>query len=322
MLARVRLYFDKFAHPSVSGEAFLSLMTYMSTQKLRTPKGLAWLQSFSRQQDLNITLNLLQRVRDLFCATWAEGVWQLADAPDGQGFIISDHPVTAYNRACPPLSAECRQGLDPDIRMCGTHTYFPLSPRRVLILTNLSWVRNPYQSEKKFRPNPKYFRDTVFDFSEIQTGRILSVEEVLQIKLITKKRARRYIAAAREEWLYPELILHNDHWMKMGNGYLLMPEPRSVYMGGQIYIGYNDGRKDAFGEYGHKPWQRGFQDRDRVREETASLEKCKAEFALMLGPDWRGSSYAFMRGGPHKDSEDMTEHYRDVRKRLSRRRRY
>src|SRR4051812_5763719 len=36
-------YFSTFAHPSVDGDAFQNLMMYMSTQKLRTPKGLGWL---------------------------------------------------------------------------------------------------------------------------------------------------------------------------------------------------------------------------------------------------------------------------------------
>jgi hypothetical protein len=49
-------------------------------------------------------------------------------------------------------------------------------------------------------------------------------DEVLQINYITKRRAYRYIAAAREEWLYPERFISSDHWKKLGGGYLLMPE--------------------------------------------------------------------------------------------------
>ena len=39
-----------------------------------------------------------------------------------------------------------------------------------------------------------------------------------------------------------------------------MPEPRLIHMGGEVYIGYKDGRKDAFSPYGHKPAQEGFKD--------------------------------------------------------------
>jgi hypothetical protein len=52
--------------------------------------------------------------------------------------------------------------------MVGTHTYFPLSIGKILILTNLAWVRNPYQSERKVHPNPMLFRDTIFMFTDIQ----------------------------------------------------------------------------------------------------------------------------------------------------------
>ncbi len=58
----------------------------------------------------------LQRMQDLYCATWTECVWQIADASQSQTkFIISDHPVTVYNRACPHLSKYCSGANDPDI---------------------------------------------------------------------------------------------------------------------------------------------------------------------------------------------------------------
>jgi hypothetical protein len=55
--------------------------------------------------------------------------------------------------------------------MVASHSCFPLSMHKVLILTNLSWVRNPYQSETKFRPNPAYLRQAMFKFTDIQTFR-------------------------------------------------------------------------------------------------------------------------------------------------------
>ena len=62
--------------------------------------------------------------------------------------------------------------------------------------------------------------------ASFQVGRKLSEDEVLQINYITKRRAFRYIAAAEREWLYPERRVSTDHWKKLGDGLLLMPEPR------------------------------------------------------------------------------------------------
>ncbi len=79
-----------------------------------------------------------------------------------------DHRNSLKRRAGFPLasaalhSAYARQHTDPDFRMNGTHTYFPLSPTRMLILTNLSWARNPYGNAEKLRPNPQPFRTAIF----------------------------------------------------------------------------------------------------------------------------------------------------------------
>jgi Protein of unknown function (DUF4238) len=312
-------YFTSFTHPSVDGEAFNTLLRYMSVQKLRTPKGLAELAARSNSPHPNLTLLLLQDVQTLYGAIWTEAVWQIANASGSPTkFIISDHPVTVYNRACPPLSQWCVGYHDPDIRMNASHTYFPLSLDRVLILTNLSWARDPYQNEKTLRPNPDFLRPAIFNFEHIQTERLLSEDEVLQINSITKRRAYRYIAAAEPEWLYPERYLSTDHWRKLGDGYLLMPEPRLLHMGGEIFIGYDDGGKDAFGPYGHKPWQRGFKDAKREQRESEALERFQAEWALKHGPKYTAHDYAF--GGRIRDSdEEMMAHYAEVRKKYRRR---
>jgi Protein of unknown function (DUF4238) len=231
-------YFSSFTHPDANEKAFNTFLPYMSVQKLRTPKGLADLESRTKSENANLTLLLLQKVQNLYCAIWTEAIWQIADASNSATkFIISDHPVTVYNRACPPLSKWCLGHHDPDIRMNATHTYFPLSLDKILILTNLCWVRNPYQNEHRLRPNPEMFRSAMFNFLHIQTERMLTEDEVLQINYITKRRAYRYIAAAEQEWLYPEKHVSTDHWKKFGDGYLFMPEPRLMHMGGEVYMG-------------------------------------------------------------------------------------
>jgi hypothetical protein len=162
--------------------------------------------------------------------------------PTGRpGRFSEGFSLRRLHRACFPGSVYCQGFNDPDIRMVATHTYFPLSIDKILILTNLAWVRNPYQNERAPRPNPGLFRNTIMSLQDIQTCRSLGEQEILEINYITKKRALRYVAAAEKEWLYPERRLQNTHWSKFGHGYLLMPEPREIHMGGETYIGYKDG---------------------------------------------------------------------------------
>ena len=70
-------YFGCFKHPSVDGDMLETFIPYMSAQKLRTPKGLATLQAMARLRNRNLTLMLLQRMRNIYCAIWTECVWQI-----------------------------------------------------------------------------------------------------------------------------------------------------------------------------------------------------------------------------------------------------
>ncbi len=291
-------HFADFKFGKGSHEAFETLVPYMSVQKLRTPKGLGWLRHIAGGLPENETLIFLQRIRNIFCAIWTDCVWQIADASRSPTkFIISDHPVVAYNRECFPASKYCQGYNDPDIRYAATHTYFPLSLDKVLILTNLSWVRDPFQNPLKLHPNPDLFRDSIFNFTDIQVDRFLTEEEVLEINYVTKKRAFRYIAAQEEEWLYPERCMGSTNWRKLGDGYLLMPDPRHIYGGGEVIIGYEGGRSDGFGAYGHKPWQEGYEDKERDDHEWAAMLKFKAEWAATYGPEFRGVTDEFLSDG-------------------------
>jgi hypothetical protein len=312
-------YFGNFQHPSANGPLFQTFMRYMSVQKLRTPKGLSWVASLNNAPHKNVTLLALQKIQDMFCATWCECVWQIADASNSPTkFIVSDHPVTVYNRACPPLSQFCIGFRDPDVRMAATHTIFPLSLEKVLILTNLNWIRDPYQGEHTIRPNPNLFRTTMFKFTDIQVERKLTEDEVLMINMIIKRRAYRYIAAANKEWLYPERHVSSDHWKKLGDGYLLMPEPRLIHIGGEILIGYKGGGGEAFSEYGHRPWQKGYKDEARFKRESQSLYRFQAEWALLRGARYTAEDYGFMRQNRHVDSKEAMERHRERLKRYRR----
>jgi hypothetical protein len=305
-------FFANYKPDCVDADAFKTFLEYMSVQKLRTPKGLAWLRDITQSANPNDTLLQLQKLQSIFCATWSDCVWQIADASHSPiKFIISDHPVTLYNRECFPLSPEFIGHKDPDVRQVGTHTIFPLSLNKILILTNLAWVRNPYQNAKKMGPNKRLLRNTIFNFQDIQFDRFLSEEEVLEINFIIKRRALRYVAAAREDWLNPERHLVSDHWRKLGDGYLLMPDPRHVHMGGTTYIGYEGGRSEAFGPYGHRHWEPAFEDKARDEIEFRTLEKFKDEWAATFGPEYRGLSCHFNRANRTRESLELHQNHLD-----------
>jgi len=119
-------HWSKFNHPNWGGnESFHNLMSHMSIQKLRTPKGLEYLANLIKLNDKNSVLFKLQELQRIFCALWTECIWSIIDASESETkFIISDHPVTVYNQACFPLSDWCRGYRDPDIWLSGTHTLF------------------------------------------------------------------------------------------------------------------------------------------------------------------------------------------------------
>ena len=309
-------HFSDFAFNGKSKNAFNVLLPYLSLQKLRTPRGLAWLQENMRTRDKNQVLLDLQKLQNLFCAIWTECVWQIADASESNTkFIISDNPVVSYNRECQPNSQWCRGVESPDIRYVATHTYFPLNRNKLLILTNLSWVRDPFQKPRTLRPNPQYLRNAMFKLTDIQVERMLTEEEVREINYITKMSAHRYVAAADRDWLNPENHLTSTTWRKLGDGYLLMPDPRHIHGGGEIIIGYKDGHSDRFSEYGHKPWDSDFQNKKREGREWVAMEKFKAEWAATYGPEFRGVVYDMGPRGVRRSTDDEYHHRECLRDR-------
>jgi hypothetical protein len=100
-----------------------------------------------------------------------------------------------------------------------------------------------------------------------------------------------------------------------------MPEPREIHMGGEVYIGYKDGRSEAWSEYGHRPWQKGYKDEKRYANEAKSLKRFKAEWSVMQGPEYRGTSLQFHRDhdGPYVVSDKLHQHYVELARRYKRR---
>jgi hypothetical protein len=303
-------HFSNFDHAVINREAFRNLMRYMSLQKIRTPKGLAHFAELFGFTEKNQILAKMAELQDIFGATWTEASWSIVEATEAETkFILSDHPVTLYNPRCPPGSVQCRGDRDPDIRLNATHTLFPLSMEKVLILTNVSWLRNPYGNPLAYRPNPELSRNTVFSFHQIQAKRMLTNTEVNEINYVIKERARRYIAAAEEAWLYPERVISTAHWNRLGGGYLFMPDPRSATFTVGIKIGYGGGRSDGFDAYGRRPGQPGYQDEAAKDAEQRTFRAFQGEFARVFGPKRRGRSFEFNRLSPEEDTPDAHASY-------------
>ncbi|MES2953197.1 MAG: DUF4238 domain-containing protein [Patescibacteria group bacterium] len=304
-------YFENFGYPLIDwGSSLEDIMLYMSTQKLRTPKGLSYLSKKIGSSDKDQLLRAMIRLRQLHSALWMECVWLIVDASQSATkFVVSDHPVTVYNRECGPRSQWCRESNDPEIWLQGTHTIFPLSIDKALILTNLSWVRNPYQSATKPRPNPNPFRGAIFKFTEVQVLRDLSEQEVREINFIIKSRAARYIAAAKEEWLYPERHVSKSDWNTYGHGYLLMPDPRAIHWGGTIMWGGGPGGSGAMDEYGRLPGNPDFEAETTKGKEYQTLPWFQGEFAKLFGPYRRGRCMQALTIEKECDSEDFHRYH-------------
>jgi hypothetical protein len=73
---------------------------------------------------------------------------------------------------------------------------------------------------------------------------------------------------------------------------------------------------DAYSEYGHKPWQPGYKDKERDRIESAALERFKAEFSVMQGPAWRGTSAKFNQSAPHVATPEFHNRYPEKARKL------
>ncbi len=305
-------HFANYEWPNWEGDPLYALMKYMTTQRIRTKKGLDWLADQIQANSTNELLMKMVQLQDVFSAIWTECIWQIVDASESNTkFIVSDHPITIYNRELGPNQPTwCKGFRDPDIRMAGSHTIFPLNLDKALIFTNLNWVRNPYQSAKNFRPNPGFYRDTVFDFHRLQLDRKLSELEVKQLNFIIKSRAYQFIAAGKEEWLYPEREISKSDWNRFGAGLLCMPDPRSLHYGGEVFAGSKSGPSWAFDAYGRKPGDPMFGKDDAPTDLSKSpLYRFQGDFARKFGKQRRGVSMEMGDLHSGEDSDSMHEYH-------------
>ncbi|MFQ3192312.1 MAG: hypothetical protein ACI936_003464 [Paraglaciecola sp.] len=229
---------------------FENFFSFIDSQRIRTIKGLDWIQSnYSELSQVELMVEM-QKLQNLNCTLWTEGVREIVSANDSSvKFIITDHPVTIYNHALEPESNECRYPNDPSIALKGSQTIYPLDQNHCLILTNLEYAQDPEnENPLENRVNPARIRQTLAKTDSMIKTRNLSEEDVLKINLILKKRAKQFIAAGKEEWLYPENHM-KENWADLKD-VLLPPKNQISEFTGEIIVGYADGTshyQDAFG---------------------------------------------------------------------------
>lgn len=231
-------------------ESFNPFFEYLDAQKLRTPKGLNWINAnYPGLTQLQLMLEM-QHIRQMHCTMWAEAVREIVSAEESPvKFIITDHPVTIYHPECPPNTKNCKYPNDPSISLKGSQTIFPLDSNHCLILTNLEYAQNPQSNDLlSNRINARNFGQTLSRIDSWIRSRKLTETEVKKINFILKSRANRYIASAKKEWLYPETDI-KESWSELGR-ILLPPQNELHHFGGEMYVGYKDGStyyQDAFG---------------------------------------------------------------------------
>lgn len=235
---------------------FSDFFKYLDVQKLRTPKGLDWIKNRYADLDQLALMIEMQSLRHRHCTIWAEGVREIVSAENSNvKFIVSDHPVTIFNPACPPDSEQCAGSNDPAIALKGTQTLFPLDCDHCLILTSLEYAQDPKNAGLlENRTNARTFSNSHVRTDAFIRTRFLTEEEVHQVNRIIKARALRYIAAGAKDWMYPERHVDGT-WERLG-AVLLPPEDELFAFGGETYIGYKDGTtryQDAFGRTTGEP---------------------------------------------------------------------
>ncbi|MDP8211667.1 MAG: DUF4238 domain-containing protein [Candidatus Zapsychrus exili] len=228
-------------------ETFSQFFEYLDAQKIRTPKGLDWIKAkYSGLSQVQLMLEM-QQIRQMHCTMWVEAVREIVSAENSDiKFLLTDNPVTIYNPDCPLDSKYC---TDPPIAFIGSQTIFPMGLNHCLILTNLEYAKNPTRTDLLTnRTYARHFGQTISRIDTMIRSRKLNASEVSALNYILKARARRYIAAAKKEWLYPEANV-KVNWKEIGKC-LLPPKNELWHFGGELYIGYKNGAthyQDAFG---------------------------------------------------------------------------
>ena len=230
---------------------FQTIFEFLDLQKLRTPKGLDWLRSQYPISSQNELMREMQGLRMLHCSIWSQSVKEIVSAEDSDvKFIISDHPITIYNRAVPPESKECAYPNDPSIALNGSQTLFPLNRDFCLILTNLEYARDHSIDPLAKRTFARNFQQSLIRADAFIRKRRLRPEQVSQVNTVITGRARRFLAAGKQAWLSPDPV-SRIQWRTFADT-LAPPKDELWLFGGEIFAQFNDGRTYFQDEFGRR----------------------------------------------------------------------
>jgi len=151
---------------------------------------------------------------------------------------------------------------DVGLELAGTRTIFRLSLDSCFIITHLQLTRDPWMKPLALRPNARSYQNAVKSILDIQFGRELEEDEVLRINLILKKRAARYVAAAEEEWLYPERRVSTG-WARLDDDWFLFPNLWKIPFTTKTIMGWNDRPPLVLDAHGRTPMHRHFEDKEQ-----------------------------------------------------------
>jgi hypothetical protein len=283
------------------------LVPYMDAQKFRTPKGLDLIRKRTGNADRNAVLFQMQTQFE-FSTMWMEGVWEIVRATlSPTKFLLTDDPVTFYCKTVFPSEWIYPNEMSP--KQIGTRTIFPLALDSCIIITHVQLVRDPWSTPTEMRTNARSYEPAMKHLGDIQFGREIEEDEVLRVNYILKKRAVRYIAAAEEEWLYPERHASTTDWGKLDNDWFLFPHLWKVPFHREIVIGHRDGRASAWDEYGRRPWQHGFKDERQRDREWGTCELAKRVWAKKRAGKSRASVDERLEGGVHGVPDRLMDEY-------------
>lgn len=261
---------------------FQTLFEYIDVQKIRTPKGLDWLKAQYPTLTQNELMFEMQGIRMMHCTIWAEGVREIVSAENADvKFIASDHPVTIYNHAVPPEALGCAYPSDPSIALKASQTIFPLTRDFCLVLTNLEYARDPSTGPLEKRTFARNYRQSMSRTDAFIRTRKLTSQEVAQVNYVLKARARRFIAAGRKEWLYPEKCI-SERWHELRNTFL-PPSKELWHFGGEMFAGFEDGRVHYQDEFGRTEKQREFLKKDLPAKPLRAGDMCGCGSGLSFG---------------------------------------
>jgi hypothetical protein len=259
--------------PSEVHESFQDFFEYMAAQKLRTPKGLDWIRScYGRLDQIDLMVEM-QTLRMMHCTMWAEGVREVVSAAGSDvKFIMTDHPVTVYNAQINSASPGCAYPLDPMVASLGTQTVFALDTDTCLIFTHLEYAKDPDRQDlTRLRTNARHHGMGMTRTDAFIRDRRLGRDEVIAINHLLKSRAKRYIAAANKDWLYPERHFSGS-WSQIAK--VLLPKSGLWLFGGEVYVGFKDGRSGYWDEHGRRSKAHEFLTRKSPRKNIAANDFC------------------------------------------------